>query len=167
MFINCLWPFKFQSEIFPKRSHKICSHFAMIETVKGVKAPFTVFRKRKLLVPRNTKTNNKPNGLITLPLNLWCQNKTQTITNFHLYIIQQWQIFAISFVHGYVVNSQTWEVSPPKKKFSRASLKTTTSNSHPKCGRQRDTFVHDTVTKVILFCLRLHLLYTSTDMKTL
>ena len=42
----------------------------MIETVKGVKAPFTDFPKRKLLVPRNTKTNKKPNGLITLPLNL-------------------------------------------------------------------------------------------------
>ena len=41
--------------------------------------------------------------------------KTQTIRNFHLYIIQLWQPFSHIFTHGDVVNAQTWEVSPPKK----------------------------------------------------
>ena len=47
MFIDCLWPFKFHSEIFPKRSHKICSHFAIIETAKVGKSSFYRFPKKK------------------------------------------------------------------------------------------------------------------------
>ena len=42
-------------------------------------------------------------------------NKTQIIRNFHLYIIQLWKPFFHIFTHGDVVNTQTWEVSPPKK----------------------------------------------------
>ena len=41
-------------------------------------------------------------------------NKTQIIRNFHLYIIQLWKPFFHIFTHGDVVNTQTWEVSPPK-----------------------------------------------------
>ena len=41
-------------------------------------------------------------------------NKTQIIRNFHLYIIQLWQLFFHILIHGDVVNAQTWEVSPRK-----------------------------------------------------
>ena len=49
-------------------------------------------------------------------------NKTQIIRIFHLYIIQLWKPFFHIFTHGDVVNAQTWEVSPPQKKSSRATL---------------------------------------------
>ena len=47
-------------------------------------------------------------------------NKTQIIKNFHLYIM--WKPFFHIFTHGDVINAQTWEVSPPQKKSSRATL---------------------------------------------
>ena len=48
-------------------------------------------------------------------------NKTQIIRNFHLYIIQLWELFTHIFTHADVVNAQTWEVSPPKRS-GRATL---------------------------------------------
>ena len=36
------------------------------------------------------------------------------ITNFHLYLIQLWCQFFQIFVYGYVVYTQTWEVSTLK-----------------------------------------------------
>ena len=48
-------------------------------------------------------------------------NKTQIIRIFHLYIIELWKPFFHIFIHGDVVNAQTWEVSPPKNS-SRATL---------------------------------------------
>ena len=41
-------------------------------------------------------------------------NKTQIITNFHLYIIQLWQPFFHIFTRADVVNAQTWDVSTQK-----------------------------------------------------
>ena len=69
---------------------------------------------KKLLVQRDTKTNKKPNGVVTLPWRLHC-SKTQIIRNFRLYIIQVWKPFFHIFTHGDAINAQTWEVSPPKQ----------------------------------------------------
>ena len=53
-------------------------------------------------------------------------NKTQIIRHFDHYIIQLWQPLPHIFTHADVVNTQTWEVSPPKKS-SRATLNSGTS----------------------------------------
>ena len=49
-------------------------------------------------------------------------NKTQIIRNFHLYIIQLLKRFFHIFIHGDVVNVQTWEVSPQKIQSSHLKL---------------------------------------------
>ena len=41
-------------------------------------------------------------------------NKTQIKRNFHLYVIQLWKPFFHIFIHGDLINAQTWEVSPQK-----------------------------------------------------
>ena len=42
-------------------------------------------------------------------------NKTRIIRNVHLYVIQLWKPFFHIFTLGDVINTQTLEVSPPKK----------------------------------------------------
>ena len=54
--------------MFPKRSHKICSTFAITEATKGSTSSLKRFPgKKKILVPRNTKASKKRNGVIMLP----------------------------------------------------------------------------------------------------
>ena len=48
-------------------------------------------------------------------------NKTQIKRNFHLYVIQLWKPFFHIFIHGDLINAQTWEVSP--KKIQSSHLK--------------------------------------------
>ena len=72
------------------------------------------FLKKKLLVQRNTKINEKRNGVITLLWRLPLQENPDHKKVFHLYIIQLWNLFFHISTHADVVDVQTWEVSPLK-----------------------------------------------------
>ena len=61
-----LRPLKLRSKIFPKRSHRNRSNFAIIEAAKGGTSSLKRFSK-KLQVPRNSKASKRRNGAVTLP----------------------------------------------------------------------------------------------------
>ena len=72
----CLWPLKLCFKIFPKRSHRICSDFAIIVATMGeIKASnwSDFWKKKKLLATRNTRASKKRNRVIMLPWKLRCQ----------------------------------------------------------------------------------------------
>ena len=75
MSIACLWPLKLCFKIFSKRSHRICSDFAIIVATRGeIKASnLNDFWKKKLLATRNTRASKKRNRVIMLPWKLRCQ----------------------------------------------------------------------------------------------
>ena len=75
MSIACLWPLKLCFKIFSKRSHRICSDFAIIVATMGeIKASnLNDFWKKKLLATRNTRASKKRNRVIMLPWKLRCQ----------------------------------------------------------------------------------------------
>ena len=75
MSIACLWPLKLCFKIFSKRSHRICSDFAIIVATMGeIKASnLNDFCKKKLLATRNTRASKKRNRVIMLPWKLRCQ----------------------------------------------------------------------------------------------
>ena len=71
--------------------------------VPAMIASFKRFLKKKPLVQRNTKINEK-----NVMLSLCCHgdsdcNKTQIMRNFHLYIIQLWQPFSHIFTHADII----------------------------------------------------------------
>ena len=69
---------------------------------------------KNCLVQRNTKINEKRNGVITLLWRLPLQENPDHKKVFHLYIIQLWYLFFHISIHADVVDVQTWEVSPLK-----------------------------------------------------
>ena len=64
-FLRCL---KLRFKISQKRSHRICTNFAIDEAIMAGTNSLKRFLKKKLLVQRNTKINKKRNGVVTL---LW------------------------------------------------------------------------------------------------
>ena len=73
MLFQCfIWFLNFRFKIFRKRSHRICSDFAIILAIMEG----TNFLKRflkKLLVQRKTMISKKRNGVVTLPWRLRLQ----------------------------------------------------------------------------------------------
>ena len=57
---------KLRFKIFRKRSHRICSNFAIIEAIMTGTYSLKRFKK-KCLVQGNTKINKKRNDVVTLP----------------------------------------------------------------------------------------------------
>ena len=91
MSIACLWPLKLCLKIFPTRSHRICSDFAIIVATMGeIKASnLSDFCKKN---PWQREIQGQVKNVIVL---LCCLgnsdvNKTWIITNFHLYTVQLW-----------------------------------------------------------------------------
>ena len=83
-------------------------HFNMWTVSSDVSRSFRKFRSF-FLVPRNTQKSKNVIASIRCHGNSDV-NKRWIITNFHLYIVQLWQIFADIFVNADVVNAQSGEV---------------------------------------------------------
>ena len=94
-------------KIFPKRSHRICSNFAIIEAIMA--GTYSLKHVKRFLKKTPSTAKHKE----SCHADPDC-NKTQIIGNFQLYIIQLWWPFPHTFTHANVVNAQTWEVSPLK-----------------------------------------------------
>ena len=79
----------------------------------GTYTPLSDFLKKKLLVQRNTKINEKRNGVITLLWRLRLRENSDHKKVSFLYNTAVVTFFHIS-THADVVDVQTWEVSPLK-----------------------------------------------------
>ena len=66
LLFHCCYDFK----IFRKRSHTICSNFAIIEAIVAGTNSLKRFLKKKTLDIENAKINKKRNGVVMLPWRL-------------------------------------------------------------------------------------------------
>ena len=104
----------------PKRSHRICSNFAKTEAItRGVHTPLSDFFK-KLLGQRNTKINEKRNGVIALLWRLRLQENPD-----HKKVSSLYNTAVVTFFPYLYSRRHSWRPNLggiPPKKSSRATL---------------------------------------------
>ena len=90
MLFHCFYDsYNFVAKYFQNALLELVQTLPRLRQLWQVHSPLSDFFK-KLLVQRNTKINEKCNGVITLLWRLRLQKKAQIIRKFHLYIIQLW-----------------------------------------------------------------------------
>ena len=105
-------PYNFVAKYFQNALIEFVQTLPRLRQLWQVHTPLTDFFK-KLIVQRNTKINEKRNGVITLPWRLRLHENPDHKKVSSLYMTAVVTFFHIS-THADIVDVQTWEVFPLK-----------------------------------------------------